>query len=320
MAKHLNFVERGVLYRLRMEGKGQAEIARVLGRHPSTICRELQRNTGGRGYRPQQAQRKADERRLQCRRPRKMDDPRVKAYVQRRLNWFWSPDQIAHCAESDFSRDPAYQLSHQTIYNWIEQQEDRREWKQCLRRGGRRLGPTKRGQLPACVSIEGRPKIVDGRRRYGDWEGDTVVGKGRRSGVLTAVERKSGYLCAAKLKSLQSDAVIQARGGGWARCRRSCDARRPSTTVRSLPNMRSWLSCWNCKSSLPNLTVPGSAARMKTPTDCSGSSFPKALTSRGSAIARWPARRNYLTNVPAGASVIEHPLKSLPRNCIAIDS
>ena len=98
MAKHLNFVERGVLYRLRMEGKGQAEIARVLGRHPSTICRELQRNTGGRGYRPQQAQRKADERRLQCRRPRKMDDPRVKAYVQRRLNWFWSPDQIAHRA------------------------------------------------------------------------------------------------------------------------------------------------------------------------------------------------------------------------------
>ena len=96
MAKHLNFVERGVLYRLRMEGKGQAEIARVLGRHPSTICRELQRNTGGRGYRPQQAQRKADERRLQCRRPRKMDDPRVKAYVQRRFNWFWSPDQIAH--------------------------------------------------------------------------------------------------------------------------------------------------------------------------------------------------------------------------------
>ena len=41
--------------------------------------------------------------------------------------------------------------------------------------------------------------------------------------------------------------------------------------------------------------------RMKIPTDCSGSSFPKALTSRGSAIARWPARRNYLTNVPAGA-------------------
>ena len=85
--------------------------------------------------------------------------------------------------------------------------------------------------------------------------------------------------------------------------------------------MRSWLSCSNSKSSLPNLTVPGSAARMKTPTDCSGSSFPKALTSRGSAIARWPARRNYLTNVPAaGASVIEHPLKSLPRGSIAIDS
>ena len=212
MAKHLNFEERGVLYRLRKERKNQAEIARVLGRDPSTICRELQRNTGGRGYRPKQAQRKAEERRLKCRPPHKMDDPRVSAYVQRRLKWFWSPDQISRRTESEFSQDPDRRLSHQTIYNWIEQQEDRRDWEQCLRRGGRRLGPTKRGQLPACASIEGRPKIVDQRRRYGDWEGDTVVGKGRRSGVLTAVERKSGYLCAAKLNSLQSDAVVQGAG------------------------------------------------------------------------------------------------------------
>src|SRR6266478_3564552 len=48
--------------------------------------------------------------------------------------------------------------------------------------------------------------------------------------------------------------------------------------------------------------------------DCSGSSFPKALTSRGSAIMRWPARRSYSTNVLDGASATEHPLKSLPRS------
>src|SRR6266478_65005 len=151
MAKHLTAEERGVLYRLRKEWKTQTEIAQVLGRHRSTICREIQRNSGGRGYRPKQAQRKADERRLKCCRSHKMDDPHVNEYVQSRLKLYWSPDQI-----------------------------------------------------------ERRPRIVDQRRRYGDWEGDTIVGKGRRSGVLTTVDRKSGYLCAAKVNCLQSEAVVQA--------------------------------------------------------------------------------------------------------------
>jgi len=210
MAKHLTAEERGVLYRLRKEWKTQTEIAQVLGRHRSTICREIQRNSGGRGYRPKQAQRKADERRLKCCRSHKMDDPHVNEYVQSRLKLYWSPDQIARRARQEFPRQAARQLSHQTIYNWIERQKDRRDWERCLRRGGRRLGPTKRGRIPGCVSIEGRPRIVDQRRRYGDWEGDTIVGKGRRSGVLTTVDRKSGYLCAAKVNCLQSEAVVQA--------------------------------------------------------------------------------------------------------------
>lgn len=61
-----------------------------------------------------------------------------------------------------------------------------------LRRGGR--PPEKRGKLTDCVRIDGRPEIINRRRRYGDWEGDTIVGKGRRSALVTLVERKSGYL------------------------------------------------------------------------------------------------------------------------------
>jgi IS30 family transposase len=74
MAKHLTFEERGILYRLKQEGRSKTEIAKILGRDRSTIQRELKRNSGGRGYRPKQAQRLTEERRLACRREPKLND------------------------------------------------------------------------------------------------------------------------------------------------------------------------------------------------------------------------------------------------------
>jgi IS30 family transposase len=106
---------------VRKKGKSSTEIAKLMGRHRSTVCRELCRNTGQRGYRPKQAQRLADERRLSSRRPHKMDDPNVHQYVQRKLAQYWSPDQIAGRAKRDFRRTPERWLSDQTIYDWIHQ-------------------------------------------------------------------------------------------------------------------------------------------------------------------------------------------------------
>jgi IS30 family transposase len=189
MAHHLTFQERGFLYRLKKQGKSKTEIAQLMGRDRSTIYRELKRNTGARGYRPQQAQRLAEARRLSCRRPWKMDDAEVRQYVQQKLSKLWSPDQIAGRVRRDLPRRPQRWLSRQTIYNWINNRAT--EWRPLLRRGGR--PPEKRGKLTDCVRIDGRPDIINGRRRYGDWEGDTIVGKGRRSALLTLVERKSGY-------------------------------------------------------------------------------------------------------------------------------
>lgn len=210
MACHFTFAERQVLDRLNRAGKSPAEIGRLLGRHRSSIGRELKRNTGGRGYRPKQAQRLAKERRQHSRRDCKMADRKMKNYVTARLKKCWSPDQIAGRARKEFPRQPERHISDQTIYTWIRRERSAgNNWGPCLRRRGKRLGPSKRGQLKGCVSIEGRPKIVDGRRRYGDWEGDTVVGP-RSSGVLTAVERKSGYLCLAKLKDRCAASVVQA--------------------------------------------------------------------------------------------------------------
>jgi len=65
------------------------------------------------------------------------------------------------------------------------------------------------GQLPACVSIEGRPAAVDRRARFGDWEGDTVVGGGHRGGAVTLVDRKSGYLLLGKVPDRQATTVRQ---------------------------------------------------------------------------------------------------------------
>ena len=164
MASHLTFEERGFLYRLKKKGKSNSEIAELMGRHRSTIGRELNRNSGQRGYRPKQAQRLAEERRLASRRPHKMDDPDVHHYVQERLEEFWSPDQIAGRVQGEFPRAPTRWLSRQTIYDWINHQAP--DWHSLLRRGGRPA--EKRGKLTDCVRIDGRPQVINGRRRYGD--------------------------------------------------------------------------------------------------------------------------------------------------------
>ena len=85
MACHLTFQEREILYRMKKSGNSQAEIADALGRARSTIWRELDRNTGGRGYRPKQAQQLAEVRRKACRRAAKMNHPEVKKYVTSKL-------------------------------------------------------------------------------------------------------------------------------------------------------------------------------------------------------------------------------------------
>lgn len=205
MAKHLTYEERRLLYRLKKQRKSNAQIAKLMGRHRSTIYRELERNAGPRSYGPRQAQRLADRRRGASRPPHKMEDPDVHQYVQERLNDYWSPDQIAGRVRRDVPRTRRRWLSRQTIYTWIRCR--RPGWRKLLRRGGR--PPEKRGKLTAVVRIAGRPDVINHRRRYGDWEGDTLVGKGRRSALVTLVERKSGYLRMGRVDSMKSDVTMQ---------------------------------------------------------------------------------------------------------------
>ena len=206
MASHLTFEERRFLYQLNRKGVPKAQIAQLMERDRSTIYRELKRNAGGRGYRPKQAQGLAEARRLSCRRPCKMDDPNVHQYVQDKLTKFWSPDQIAARGRRDFARRPECHLSRQTIYNWIHNHAA--PWLALLRRGGRPL--EKRGRLTDCVRIDGRPEVINGRHRFGDWEGDTIVGKGRRSALVTLVDRKSGYARIGRVDDLKAATTARA--------------------------------------------------------------------------------------------------------------
>ena len=210
MALHLTLEEREVIAQMRSRGRKTTEIARRLGRADSTISRELRRNRSRNGYWAMAAQKKVNIRR---RWPRvgKLQRPEVRHYVQQKLRRRWSPDQIARRSRRDFPRDPRRQLSHQTIYAWIQAEEAAgKQWRRYLRSSGwKRPGRENRGKIPACTSIEGRPAVVDRRGRYGDWEGDTVVGRWRRGGAVTLVERKSGYLLMGRVVNLRAATVRQ---------------------------------------------------------------------------------------------------------------
>lgn len=190
MACHLTEGDRVILDRLKQKGESQKRIAEVLEVAPSTICRELKRNSTRDGYCPQRAQGLADSRGRKVRRVQKLANPELRRYVEDRLELLWSPDQIAGRARLDYPQHPDRRLSHQTIYNWINRHAP--DWKQYLRRQGQ--PPQTRGKRHDVVRIDGRPDIINRRQRYGDWEGDTLVGKGRHSALITLVERRSGYV------------------------------------------------------------------------------------------------------------------------------
>lgn len=209
MAGQLTVEERERISQMRFAQVSNAEMARRLGRHPTTIGRELARNSQDGQYTAVAAQQLAEARRRERPLTRKLDRPEVDAYVRRGLAQCWSPDQIAGRGRSEFADDRRRRVSHQLIYAWIERQGPQRDhWRQFLRRGGRlRPSGDARGRIPDQVCIEGRPGIVARRGRFGDWEGDTMVGRRHSGAIVTMVERKSGYLLAAKAKDRQSRRV-----------------------------------------------------------------------------------------------------------------
>jgi len=212
--KHLTEEERYQIDDLRREGFNQEEIAKQIGRSPSTLSRELRRNRGEKGWRPRQAQHKATER-LSIRgnnNVRKVSEAALIYAEQHLTEDQWSPQQIAGRAKLEGLPT----ISHETIYQRIL--EDKQAGGnlythlRCKKKRKKRYGSARstRGTIPNRVDIDQRPAIVESRRRIGDWEGDTIIGSHIKGAVIASmVERKSRYTVLAKSEDKTTTAVIK---------------------------------------------------------------------------------------------------------------
>jgi IS30 family transposase len=134
MAGHLTLAERVVLQSFWKRGFARSEVAQLMNRHVCTIYRELNRNSGARGYRAQHAQRMAEDRRQASRRPCKLVDSALRHCAAQRLKEAWSPDQIAGRMRLDHASEPESRVCATTIYNGIGRRSF--HWRKWLRRGG----------------------------------------------------------------------------------------------------------------------------------------------------------------------------------------
>ena len=209
--KQLTENERYQIYVMKKAGHLQKEIADLLGRDPSTISRELRRNKGLKGYRPGQAQSISQGRRQTAYKARKLTDD-VEQWIETLLRQELSPEQVVDY----LARHKNLSLHHETIYQMIyADKASGGDLYQHLRIASKpyrkRYGHyDRRGKIKARVDISERPAIVEQRSRIGDWEGDTVVGKGRSNALLTLVERKTLYTVIVRLASRQSEPLAQA--------------------------------------------------------------------------------------------------------------
>ena len=203
MYTQLTQEERYQIQALMKAGHNQTEIAKILGRHKSTVSCELRRNRGLRGYRPKQAHRLSVERRQSKSQPRIATTHWER--VEHLLREDWSPEQISLW----LSDEAGIQISHEWIYQYVLQNKSM---------GGNLYRPPALPeaasialwQLINRVSIDERPAVVDERSRLGDWELDTIIGNGHKQAIVSITERKSRLTLIQKVERKTASNVTRA--------------------------------------------------------------------------------------------------------------
>ena len=208
---HLTREERYQIHALRSQGIGIAAIAAQLGRHRSTVDRELVRNSVQQGYDPAKAHTQA--------RARLSGPGNVRTIAQevwtmseRYLRLDLSPQQVSARLRLECRPSPSKESLYLRVYADYAAGGDLVQHLRCQKARKKRYGSgrERRGTLRNCVRIDQRPKVVDKRSRIADWEGDTVIGCGHQGVLVTLVERKSRYTLAAPLPRRTSALVGQA--------------------------------------------------------------------------------------------------------------
>ena len=188
-----------IAYSLKLK-RGVRTIARLLKRDPGVISRELQRNRLPDGrYDPVRAQKKADLRARKTNRRKLETDWRLHDWVERKLIEDWSPELIAGRLKGVDAPTTLHgaTVSHEQIYRYIYEGAGRFEgWYRLLHRKQRRRRPrfgrkAQKPKIPERVSIHDRPRVIDERGRYGDWESDEMEFQRQRPRLSVQYERKA---------------------------------------------------------------------------------------------------------------------------------
>lgn len=215
----LSVAEREEISRGLVAGCSVRSIATHLERAPSTISREINRNGGQGRYRANQADQAAWDR---ARRPkicRLAENRTLARIVAAKLQWLWSPEQVAGWLKRTYPHDATFQVSHETIYRSLYIQARgvlKKELLQHLRRT-RAMRRSRhhtqksddRRRIIDAVSISERPAIAEDRAVPGHWEGDLLCGN-RSSQIATLVERQTRYLMLVKVASKDAETFANA--------------------------------------------------------------------------------------------------------------
>lgn len=215
----LTLVEREEISRAVVAGHSIRSIAASLGRAPSTISREINRNGGRSYYRASSADQVAWDRAHRPKTCKLVENRTLARIVASKLQLAWSPEQISGWLKLTYPNDESYQVSHETIYRSLFIQARgalKKELLQHLRRtrGMRRSRhhtqkTANHGRITDTVSISERPALVEDRAVPGHWEGDLIFGS-NNSQIATLVERHTRYVMLAKVDGKDTETVINA--------------------------------------------------------------------------------------------------------------
>ena len=215
----LTLLEREEISRGVAAHQSARSMARLLGRSPSTVSRELKRNGGHDGYRAAPADEQARTRSRRPKRCKLATSPWLRRAVTRKLRLNWAPEQIAGWLKRSHPSDESHCVSHETIYRSLFVQARgvlKKELLGYLRskraiRRSQRVDPNglEPGRIKDLVSIRQRPAAVEDRAVPGHWEGDLLTGS-NNSYITTLVERHTRYVMLAKVANKDTETVISA--------------------------------------------------------------------------------------------------------------
>lgn len=207
-------ISRGIVAQLSMRA-----IASQLGRSPSTVCREINRNGGYDNYRAIQSDMNAWEQALRPKACKLSNNQQLARVVARKLKKSWSPQQIAGWLKRKYPTQELDRVSHETIYRTLyiqargalkkELQQHLRSRRAIRRSKNSSLKRQGLGKITNTLNISERPAEANDRAIPGHWEGDLIEGS-NNSCIATLVERKTRYVMLAKVKKKDADTVAKA--------------------------------------------------------------------------------------------------------------